>query len=224
MKFASRAIFSTLAGSALVFVSAVGASASTDQDNLRAQLTQDGVPQAQVSTLEAKMKAGETLDVFKAGAKPVSITKSEENGAKTVDARYSDGSYSISSVEIPVSKTAGSASPLSVDSCISGTAGDWTTATNCMAKWTVPAANVEHRVNARWIPGVQGAGQIDSVYGAAGGGVAYVAGSANVSIAIKTGNPAISSMTASFQTAGVAVDRTFQLFVSKNGMETQPAT
>lgn len=221
MKTASRALLSTLAGGALLVSSAVGATAASGQDEVRSHLAQDGVPQNQIHSLQEKMNAGELLDVYKANAKPISVAKSEKAGEKVVEVRYADGSYSIARAQIPTSKQAGAVTPLGLNQCIRDSSGSWTTATNCKVSWSVPAANVEHRINARWIPGIQGAGQVDKVYGPAGGGLGYVAGSASVGISVKNGNPAISTMRASFQSPGVGTDRTFQVFVSRNGIDPQ---
>lgn len=226
-----RAVSGILLGIGIVAAgsSVASASESNQQDpELRASFLAQGVSPQQADGLMEKIQSDMPLDVFNPEIESISTEEYVEDGFNVVDVRYPDGSYSISRSEIavPVSEDSDGLSTLGVEGCSESTSGSWIVHTNCLATWDVPLGNFQHHVDYRWISGGQGAGQIDQVWGAQGGGVGYQAGTASVSIVKANGNPAVSSARASFAdpVGGIAVDLVGDLWVDSGGAWTQPAS
>lgn len=113
---------------------------SAEEEKLRADYERYDIPEETQDTLIAKLKAGERLDAFDPDADPTSTESLGFNDGYTEEiSRYDDGSYVVTSTEVPSRSTSEAESqihPLStVESCEAvWTNGSWKQWRNCEVK------------------------------------------------------------------------------------------
>jgi len=221
MKIRNSALI-TLAAATLSITVMAPAHATTEIDeDLKQELEDARVPDSQVNNLARKIENGETLDAEKSDVGASSVEEYEEDGFDVTRFGYPDGSYVIAEVEQPVQHLdEDDVSNLqSVSQCTESSSGSWLIRNNCTISWSAQNGSFSYDMDARYIPGGAGAGQIDRVYGAAGSGLNYISGSATATTHRANGNPAIAVGQAQYYIAPTSM--TFETHVTNNGINPQ---
>ncbi|MGV8858243.1 hypothetical protein [Rhodoglobus sp.] len=150
----------------------------------------------------AKLAAGGTLDSTSPNAVPVSVDESEADGWKVTKYSFSDGSYSLSSEEVPTEISGSDPNARSITGCTNSQSGSKYIRTNCTVKFSDAISMVKFRLSYYFVGGGGGGyGHITSISGKSYDAIGYNAGSGYVNILTQTGSPATLEAGLSYTTA-----------------------